>query len=842
MVSPRRGGSPRPRTWLILGILASTVVAVFDYARDNEIILTAVIAGPLLAAFGASAVAVAFLGLYAIVLALLLGVRHDIFLESDHVIRVIVVVIGSGAAVALATLRQRRDAELEVTRPQAADAGRLHLALDAGQMGTWRWDLRTGRVTWDERMEELFGLAPGAFDGTFASYESLLHPEDRERVLAAVREGMERNHPWRFDHRVVWPDGSTHWIEGRGEPVQDRPGAVIGASGVSMNVDARYALLEAETRAREAAEHSSRVLERLADTSTALSGATTIADVGAVIVDRAVRTLDARSGYFATVDNQANELVMRAQSGYPGWVVEQYGRVSLNEVIPGVEAINTGQPIFIESPEDRRERYPQFPDDPGHAAFVVLPLPRLGDARGVLAFGFEHPRRFDEDERRYIGAVVDACAQALQRATAHEAEQAALARLRVLLDSSELLAALDDPDRVVETIATVAATRIGVWATVVIVGPDGRLERTVVAHREPKLAPLVREVMEELSDDHASVAKVLETGKPLVFRGETPEAVRRMEQDPALRTKLEQIGYASCVLVPITIAGRRLAVLSIGDDRAGGLPPRDVELAVDLGRRGASALERAQLWQASQEQLEAEQRIVELLQRTIVPDRLPNIPGVRVAAAYRPAEVDVDVGGDWYDAFVAPDEKIVLVVGDVAGHGVQAASLMGRVRNALRAYAVENTDPGSILIRLHRLLRAQDEAAMVTAFVACHDPIRRTMAWSRAGHPPALLVTPDDGARSLTEVNGAPLGTMASEYETASVSMPPGSLLVTFTDGLIERRDRVIDEGLDWMRRRVQEYVHDDLDTLCNKLVDDPFVPHPSPDDVCVLALRTEPT
>ncbi len=137
--------------------------------------------------------------------------------------------------------------------------------------------------------------------------------------------------------------------------------------------------------------------------------------------------------------------------------------------------------------------------------------------------------------------------------------------------------------------------------------------------------------------------------------------------------------------MPITIAGRRLAVLSIGASAPIRLGPSDVELAVDLGRRGASALERAQLWQASQKQLEAEQRIVELLQRTIIPDRLPALPGVRVAAAYRPAEVEVDVGGDWFDAFVAPDDSIVIVVGDVAGHGVQAASLMGRVRNALRA-------------------------------------------------------------------------------------------------------------------------------------------------------------
>ncbi len=470
----------------------------------------------------------------------------------------------------------------------------------------------------------------------------------------------------------------------------------------------------------------------------------------------------------------------------------------------------------------------------------MLPLAPLAGARAVLAFGFAEPRRFDDDDRSYIAAVVEACAQALQRATAHEAQLAALSRLRTLLDSSEQLGALDDPDHVVETIASLAATRIGVWASVVRILPDNTLELTVVAHKDPALTPLVQEVMNQLPEDHASLQRVIDTGEPILSHGLPDFADEAVAGDAELRAKVDAIGFESYLLVPITIAGRRLAVLSIGASVPIRLGPSDVELAVDLGRRGASALERAQLWQASQRQLEAEQRIVELLQRTIIPDRLPALPGVRVAAAYRPAEVEVDVGGDWYDAFVAPDDSIVVVVGDVAGHGVQAASLMGRVRNALRAYAMEDTEPASILIRLHRLLRAHDSLEMVTAFVARYDPERNTMSWSRAGHPPPLIVGPGGTTHFLDDVNGAPLGTMVRDYRSAVTPMPPGSLLVCYTDGLIERRDRIIDDGLAWLRQRVRQYVEDDIDTLCNKLVDDPFVPHPSPDDICVLAMRTD--
>ena len=659
------GPGSRSRIWLLAGLFAASTVALADGVRHHEIFLSGVLVGPLLAAIGATTLETLVVGVYAVALALLLGQVNGIFLTSDHIVRGTVVTVAAIAAIALTRIREQRERELEIARPQAVDAQRLRLALGAGGMGTWRWDTTRGAVHWDEPLEALFGLAPGSFDGTMETYRSLFHPDDRERAIETVNEGMARDVPWQFDHRVVWPDGSVHWLEGRGEPIHDASGAIVGATGVTINIDERRMLLEAEQSSR--------------------------------------------------------------------------------------------------------------------------------------------------------------------------------ARLRTLLESSERLGTLDDPDRVLETICELAATRLGTWATIVRVAADGTLERSNVAHRDPALAPIVRETMEALSDDGASVLPVLQTGEPLLFHGLTAPAADALGADPDLRVKLERIGFESCVVVPLTIAGRRLAVLTIGDDRSERLGPADVELAVDLGRRGASALERARLWQQSRQRFEAEHRIVELLQTTIMPDRLPLIPGIQVAAAYRPAEVDVDVGGDWYDAFETPDSRIVVVVGDVAGHGVEAASLMGRVRNALRAYAFEDSDPATVLTRLHHLLRNQDDEAMVTAFVARYDPADGMMSWSRAGHPPPLLVSPDGTTRFLDDVNGAPLGAMLREYRTATTRLEPNALMVCYTDGLIERRDRILDDGLAWLAERVREHRRDSLATLCDKLVDDPFVPHPSPDDICVLALRVEP-
>jgi PAS domain S-box-containing protein len=746
---------------------------------------------------------------------------------------------GAIAAGALGLVQRRRAGETTRARQELHDLRRLHLAVEAGGLGTWHWNLADGHVQWDRRLEEIYGLEPGSFDGTMATYRGLLHPEDRQFVADAIAEGMRTTRPWRFDHRVVWPDGSVHWLEGRGEPLYDDSGEMIGAIGVTSNVDARHARLAVETRAREHAEQSSAAVHRLADIATALAGAMTVDEVGAVIVERVVDALQARSGYFAILDDYANELVMRAQSGYPDWIARRWSRTALHEQVPGAEAVRTGQTIFIESHEHRNEAFPHFRADPMHAAFVVFPLRSIDETRAVLAFGFEEPRQFDAHEQAYMSAVIELCTQGLQRAVAFEAEQAARTQLRTLLESSEELGALDDPERVAETITSIASTRIGTWAALVRARNDGGFQRSVVSHRDPEVADMLLPVLERLARGDRSIAHVINSGEPRLFNGLTEAAQKIIADDDDLAALVDRIGIGSCLMVPITIAGRRLAILAIGDERPAGLRLSDVDLASDLGRRGASALERAQLWQQSRRQLAAEHRTVEVLQRTLVPERLPALRNIRLGAAYKPADVEIDVGGDWYDAFMCPDGSLFVVVADVAGHGIQAASFMGRVRNALRAYAVVNSDPGTVLERLHTLVCMQDASEMVTAFVARINPITYDMAWSRAGHPPPVLLTPDGDPAFLEEVNGPPLGTVEVRYPVARTTLAPRSLLVLYTDGLIERRDCVLDDGFRWLANRVREQARVELDTLCTDLVEHSFVPFPAPDDVCVLALRT---
>ncbi|MET1001267.1 MAG: SpoIIE family protein phosphatase [Acidimicrobiia bacterium] len=839
MTQPESLGS---RGWVLAGVVAIAIVTFADLVTQGDAVLTgALIVGPVIAAFGARTRQVAALGAFAVFLAIVLGAINGNFLEEDHVIRTVVVALGVIGATLLTLVREQRDRELARTRPQAADAQRLRLALDAGEMGTWRWDLSDNAVDWDTKLEALFGLEPGTFGGSFETYESLIHADDRDRARAAVDEGMATGMPWRFDYRVVWPDGSVHWLEGRGEPERDHNGVIVGATGITVNVDERReaearrtALLEAERRARQASEEATAVLQRLGQLTLALSRGATFDEVGRTIVHHGMEVLDAQFGWFGTVDASAGTLVARAYEGYRDGVMARYTAIPLDRVLPVTEAIQTGESFFVESPEDRAIRYRHFRDGQAHTAFVVVPINAAEDAAAAVAsFGFRDRRKFSEEERRYMAAVVDACAQALQRVVLYELAQLNRARLRTTLDISEQLAQLDEPEAVVETAARFSATRIGRFSIVYTMELNGGMTRATAMHADPDLQPVLERVLERGIEPLEAVRKVADTriGAPVPSLSD--------DLDAGTDAELKQLAIVSLIAVPMTVADRTLGVIVIGDDRPLPLGAADLELATDIGRRSASSFERGQLWQWNREQLEVEQRMVEVLQQSIIPERLPEISGTEIAAAYRPADTNVDVGGDWYDAFSVESCPLVLVVGDVAGHGIDAASLMGRVRNGIRAYAVQDADPGALLERADEMVRTLDPDSMVTAVIGCYDPDTRLLRWSRAGHPPPLACYTDGRTEYLEGVNATPLGTVGRRFETAEVELPERALVVFYTDGLIERRRHSLDEGLEWLAGRVRALRHHDVQQLCRTLSVETFTENPSDDDLCILVLRT---
>jgi anti-anti-sigma factor len=238
--------------------------------------------------------------------------------------------------------------------------------------------------------------------------------------------------------------------------------------------------------------------------------------------------------------------------------------------------------------------------------------------------------------------------------------------------------------------------------------------------------------------------------------------------------------------------------------------------------------------------LNREHRNAETLQRSLLPDRLPVIPGVEVASRYLPGGAGLEVGGDWYDVFALPGGRLGLTIGDVVGRGLAAAATMGQLRTALRAYAIEADSPATVVQRLSRLAAEFEAAQMATLVYAVLDPDTRNLSFASAGHPPPLLIGPDGLANFLMEGRSPPLGVTKAAPAEATVTIRPGSTLVMYTDGLIERRHGSIDESMEALRTAVQGH-HGDLNSLCDDRVLQPPRPESIGDDVALLMVRLLP-
>ena len=224
------------------------------------------------------------------------------------------------------------------------------------------------------------------------------------------------------------------------------------------------------------------------------------------------------------------------------------------------------------------------------------------------------------------------------------------------------------------------------------------------------------------------------------------------------------------------------------------------------------------------------------LQRSLLPHALPDVFGARLAGRYVPAGQALEVGGDFYDATPLPDGRVVVTIGDVAGHGVLAAAVMGQVRQTLRAYALEGHPPDALMTRLDRLVQ-DAELVMTTCLCGVFDPASGTLSYSNAGHPPPLLRRADGTIELLTDGLSNPLGaTAAARHSRAEGRLADGDVLLLYTDGLVEHRGEVIDAGIGRLGELLAEHGAD-AETLCDAIVGvlDPAGPA---DDVAVLALQ----
>ena len=237
---------------------------------------------------------------------------------------------------------------------------------------------------------------------------------------------------------------------------------------------------------------------------------------------------------------------------------------------------------------------------------------------------------------------------------------------------------------------------------------------------------------------------------------------------------------------------------------------------------------------------EHQRNIAETLQHALLPDAAPDLPGLAVATRYCPGGAGLHVGGDWYDVFALPGRRVGVAVGDVVGQGVAAAAVMGQLRVALRAYALEFSSPATVLTCLSRLARSLDDSQMATVLYGVVDPDGASIELASAGHPPPLVVRAD-GEVSYLDLDGAPpLGVLVELPPIQVVEhLAPGWVLLFYTDGLIERRGASIEDGMAAVAQAAAGPT--DVETLCER-VSEAMNAEEAPDDVALLAVSLAPT
>jgi phosphoserine phosphatase RsbU/P len=305
-----------------------------------------------------------------------------------------------------------------------------------------------------------------------------------------------------------------------------------------------------------------------------------------------------------------------------------------------------------------------------------------------------------------------------------------------------------------------------------------------------------------------------------------PVVLERVDSTTVANPILWEKGIRRMLGVPLQVGDTLLGVLHVGrlDDIS--FDAHDAELLLVAAERVAAAI------QVRRSAIESAAAAV--LERELLPTRLPTLPGLRFAARYAPAE-DRSVGGDWYDVFVLPSGELWVVIGDVAGHGLNSAVIVSRVKSALRSYSLIGGGPARVLELTHRKLRHFEVDKMVTVLCAVALPPYDHFEIASAGHPPPLLLT-DRPGEFVALATGPPLGGLRQvSYESVGVDLPPGGTILFYTDGLVERRGESMDVGLARLRGAIDAR---DPEIVCRDVMLRLVGDIPTVDDVALLAMR----
>ena len=523
-----------------------------------------------------------------------------------------------GYQIGFAVERTRREQETEAAHR------RMLFALDAAQMGTWQWNIAADQVTWSENLERIHGLPPGTFTGAFESYAREIHPEDRDRVLASLQHALTDHTSHDVEYRIVAPDGTVRWVQGKGRVELDGAGTPVLMSGVCMDISPRK---HTETTVREALEAEATARRRLTTLTQGAQRLLTSIDrtsVPAAVLELAAAVIPADAYAVWRLDN--GHWRMTASRG----LSEAFTAV----VLPHRPQVSFAAPIIVEDVqsadvlEARRQHYA----NEGIASLTSVPLAIRGESAGSVVFYYRARHRPTEIELHVATALGQLAAAAVANADLYDEQQRlrreaqdAEIRAAFLAEASASLSSLDCEANL-QRVAALAVPTLSDWCAVDLVGDDGNIERLAVTHRNPDDIDTGRAIhcrFPPSLDDPSAVASVIRTGEPQLYPEVTAIA-------PASASRLQ-----SAMVVPLS-AGRRtfgaLTFVTTANGRR--LTQRDLEMAMELARRAALAMENARLFQDAREANRLKDEFLATLSHelrtplNVILGRIPRLPQV----------------------------------------------------------------------------------------------------------------------------------------------------------------------------------------------------------------------
>ncbi len=709
------------------------------------------------------------------------------------------------------------------------------------------------RLPWDEDPDDLYEHAPCGYlttlpDGTivkvnqtfltwtgYARGELVGHRRFRDLLTAGGQIFHETHyapllrmqnevHELAFD--VVCSDGRELPTLVNATFGRDQAGQPRAIRVMVFNATERRSYEKELLAARQIAETSERQVRVLQQIVADLAAAPTEAEVAEAVVRAPEPAFGAASSSIYLVDPERDQIIAVASTDPTTGDWDDMPRSSPRAVARVAER---GDLHVVGSLTEAKKHFPDLVDNmrrSGRNTVVLLPLTtgptdeQSGiETLGVLAFSFKGERRLTPNELRVVRLLGQQAGQALDRARLYDDGRRREERAGFLAATTQ---SLEETHRLrprLRRLVERLVPEIADWAEVRLsVGPTGEVESA----GGPAPGP-------EQLEEH--LTKVTTSCEP--FFGAVPLPT------PGPTDGVENPGptgaggdLRGCAVLPLTARGRVLGTMSVRMAPETRSTAADRAFLCDLAERVGLALENARLY-------EQERQIARTLQRSLLAHDVPR--GDRrfaVETYYQAAAQDMEVGGDWFDAFMITVDKLAVVVGDVVGRGIDAATTMGQLRSAVRALANNEFGPARLLEGLDRFVDRVESARMATIAYAEVDLIAGEMVYACAGHLPPLLQEPAGSPEYLLQARSAPLGSRAGNTNRTEItrSLPAGSRILLYTDGLIERRTRPIDQGFAVLAREYARRRDAPIQGLTANLADT-LVGREHADDVCLLCL-----